>query len=263
MERLLNDPGRSAGEQQFSVAERGPSLIDEDLAVAQQTMINASPGGVTPLVPHLQEVRNNVLALEPDLRKNGTKVVLVMATDGIPTNNRGLSDSVVKQQFVEALRAFEGLPVWVVVRLCTDEEEVVDFWNSLDEQLELSLEVLDDFASEAAEVHEHNKWLNYGLPLHRMREMGFHNRLFDLLDERKLDKGELREFFRLLFGDGKMDGVTDPELDWKSFYHDISKLTEKEEKTWNPLTRRVQPWIDLKQLKKDYGGGWFSEIFGM
>ena len=62
------------------------------------------------------------------------------------------------------------------------------------------MDVLDDFVGEAEEVYEHNKWLNYALPLHRMREMGFHDRVFDMLDERTLTKSELRDFFRLLFG---------------------------------------------------------------
>jgi len=192
------------------------------------------------------------------LRRDGTKVVLVLATDGLPTNERGISNSSVRNEFVNSLRALEGLPVWIVVRLCTDEDDVVEFWNSLDEQLELSLEVLDDFQSEGGEVYEHNKWLNYGLPLHRMREMGFHHRLFDMLDERPLIKDELRDFFRLLFGDGNMDGVPEPEVDWKGFYQAISRLVQKEGKTWNPVSKKMEPWVDLKRLKKEYSGaGWF------
>ena len=49
---------------------------------------------------------------------------------------------------------------------------------SLDQLLELSMEVLDDFTAEAEEVHEFNPWLNYALPLHRMREMGYQDRIF-------------------------------------------------------------------------------------
>lgn len=38
------------------------------------------------------------------------------------------------------------------VRLCTSEQAVVDFWNHLDEQLEVEMDVLDDYESEAKEV---------------------------------------------------------------------------------------------------------------
>ena len=165
--RLLNDPGRVAGPQQFSVAEQGSSQLDADVARAQSTILNTSPGGVTPLIPHIHEIRDNVRALEPQLRAEGTKVVVVLATDGLPTNEMGMSDSLLQSQFVNALRELEGLPVWMVVRLCTDEDNVVEFWSELDKQLELSLEVLDDFSAEAAEVHACNPWLTYGLPLHR------------------------------------------------------------------------------------------------
>jgi Mg-chelatase subunit ChlD len=118
--RMLNDPGCVAGPQQFSIAEHGTPTTTE-VQIGQQTMLNTTPGGVTPLIPHLQEVRDNIVALEPQLRSEGSKVVFVMATDGLPTDARGISDRSVQQQFVEALRRLEGLPVWVVVRLCTDE----------------------------------------------------------------------------------------------------------------------------------------------
>merc|ERR1712157_161158 len=104
----------------------------------------------------------------------------------------------IQQEFKDCLRSLEGLPVWIVVRLCTDEDSVVEFYNDLDSELELSLEVLDDFTGEAEEVYEFNKWLNYALPLHRIREMGFSHKLFDLLDERALSKSELMEFFVLI-----------------------------------------------------------------
>lgn len=42
--RMLNDPGRVAGPQVFSI---GPTNTDHDLMVAQTTMDNAQPAGVT------------------------------------------------------------------------------------------------------------------------------------------------------------------------------------------------------------------------
>lgn len=46
------------------------------------------------------------------------------------------------------MRPLKDLPVWVVVRLCTNDEKIVDYWNRVDEELELSMDVLDDLAGE-------------------------------------------------------------------------------------------------------------------
>merc|ERR1712038_1813774 len=159
--------------------------------------------------------------MKESLLAEGKRVVIVLATDGLPTNEYGECNNFIKDLFVQSLRSLEGLPVWLVVRLSTDEEDVVEFYNSLDDQLELSMDVLDDFCGEAAEIYEHNSWMNYALPLHRLREMGYHDRMFDMLDERPLTKGELREFCALLFGKDNFDGVPDPSINWKGFLSDI------------------------------------------
>ena len=251
--RLLNDPGRMCGPQQFSIAERGPEYIAEDLNVALTTMRQATPSGVTPLAEHVREIRENVVAMQDNLERNGQKVVVVLATDGLPSDSSGITSRATRREFENALRSLEGLPIWIVVRLCTDEEDVVDFYNNLDSQLELSLEVIDDFTGEALEVYEHNKWLNYALPMHRIREMGFSHRLFDLLDERPLTKDELRDFFFLLFGTDKFDGVPDPQIDWKRFCDHISVIVNSEQKQWNIIRKRMMPWIDMRKLDKKFG----------
>jgi hypothetical protein len=253
--RLLYDPGKLAGPQQFSIGERGSECIFEDLGIAQSTMAAAQPSGVTPLSLHVNEIRANILAMHQELVEAGTKVVIVLATDGLPTDEKGYSSEHSRIEFQNALRSLEGLPVWIVVRLCTDEDSVVEYYNNLDAQLELSLEVLDDFIGESAEVNEHNKWLNYALPLHRIREMGFNHRLFDLLDERKLTMDELRDFMFLLFGEDNFDGVPDPQLDFKGFLNSIESIVRKEKNQWNPVTRKMGPWIDIKKLKKAYQSG--------
>ena len=197
--RLLNDPGPMVGPQQFSIAENGPAAIPQELQIAKTTMKRASPSGVTPLAEHLREIRANVLELTPQMQQTGQKVAVILATDGLPTDAFGVSSAATRTEFENSLRYLEGLPVWVVVRLCTDEDDVVEYYNSLDSQLELSLEVLDDFTGEAQEVYQCNRWLNYALPLHRIREMGFHHRLFDLLDERQLTVDEIRGTIICLF----------------------------------------------------------------
>jgi len=251
--RLMNDPGKMTGPQQFSIGERGPDSIPEDVNLALNTIRAASPIGVTPLSDHVREIRENVMAMRDALMQQGQRVVIVLATDGLPSNNYGVSNSGTLKEFKDCLRSLEGLPVWIVVRLCTDEDQVVDFYNDLDCELELSFEVIDDFVGEAEEIYEYNKWLNYALPLHRIREMGFSHKLFDLLDERALTKDELRQFFLLMFGEASLDGTPDPQIDWEGFLKCIDRIANREKKQWNPMKKRMTPWVDTKRLNSVYG----------
>jgi hypothetical protein len=50
----------------------------------------------------------------------------------------------------------------------TDDVKVVDYWNNIDKQLELEMDVLDDLHQDASQVHTHNGWLSYGDELHRL-----------------------------------------------------------------------------------------------
>ena len=248
---MLNSPGSDVGPQQFSVAA-DPNRVTEDVHEAQTIVRRTKPGGCTPLTSHILEIHREVKALAPTLRQNGQRIVIVVATDGLPTDECGYGGEVHQKEFVEALRLLEGLPVWVVIRLCTDEEDVVNFYNELDVVLELSVEVLDDFCGEAQEVFECNPWLNYALPIHRMRELGFHDRVFDMLDERLLTKTELRDFCYLLFGESNFDGVPDPSLDWDGFVQNVERLLQSETLQWNPIKKRMKPWISIKKLNRCY-----------
>lgn len=253
--RLLNDTGRVAGcPREFSVAERGSLNVAEDLKVALLAIRTASPSGCTPLAARVREIAATVRDMAAGLRENGQKAVVILATDGLPSNLYGQSSGMEREEFRAALRSLEGLPVWVVIRLCTNDDDVVDYYNDLDGQLELSLDVLDDFVAEAKEVYEHNQWLNYALPLHRMREMGFHHKLFDLLDERTLTKDELTEFFFLLYGEDALDSLPDPQIDWQRFLDRIAVVTNGEQKQWNPIKYRMTPWVDIRKLDRVYGG---------
>ncbi len=81
----------------------------------------------------------------------------------------------------------------VIVRLCTDQENVSNYWNNVDSQLELRMDVLDDLIGEATQVGEKNSWLTYAEPVHRLREFGVTVKEFDLLDEKKLALEEVKK----------------------------------------------------------------------
>jgi hypothetical protein len=251
--RFLNDPGPVHAPQEFSVAETDSVSVKADVDRAKSYVSAVQPRGVTPLTQHVLEIRARIESVQDVLRSRGQQAVVVLATDGLPSNEYGESPDSVKKEFAVALKSLQSLPVWIVVRLCTDNGDVVDYFNDLDAVLELPLEVIDDFFDEAQEIHKANRWLNYGLPLHRCREMGYNHRIFDLLDERLLNKDELKQFLTLLLGTSAMERAPDPNVDWSGFSAVVAQAVRAEKKQWNPVTRKADYWVDLKQLEKAYG----------
>lgn len=148
------------------------------------SILGGQPGGGTPLCRHIREIVAKIRILEPKLRARKQKACVIIATDGESSDG----------DIAAAMRPLANLPVWVVVRLCTDEESIMNYWNTIDKELELDMDVLDDFCAEAEEVFEANCWLNYGEPIHRLREFGIPLKEIDLLDERLLSMEFLRTF---------------------------------------------------------------------
>jgi len=120
------------------------------------------------------------------------------------------------------------------------------------------MDVLDDLESEAREVHEHTPWLCYGLPIHRVREWGVRNKIFDLIDERALSPAEARALAMLLLGGGELPH---PELELKPFLEAVAARQAEAGGTmpFNPVTKRHTPWIDVHSLRRSCarsaGGG--------
>lgn len=158
---------------------------------------------------------------------------------------------------MEAIRRLQTLPVWLVIRLCTDEDDVVDFYNDLDRELAFPVEVIDDFMGEAREVHKFNPWLNYGLHLHRCREAGLDIPALDRLDESMLSRAELQQFLGFLFGKATarfhLEEVTEDANDWDVFASKVAKLVaEEDQMVWNPITKEKNRWIDMDALTACY-----------
>jgi hypothetical protein len=250
--RLLNPP--LGGQQYVHIGGdggAGAGAGGEALDMLLATMMT-DPSGRTPLCGHLQYVHDQIVAQAGALRQHGQKAVLVIATDGVATDG----------DLAQMLRSFEQLPVWVVVRLCTDEDEIVEYWNNIDADIEVDMDVLDDLEGEATEVTAVNPWLNYSMPLHRAREWGMPKKAFDLLDERLLTAQEMRELCTLLLfddggGGGGGGGLPYPGHDWGAFQVALDVEVAQAGNTWDPKQRRMLPWISSRGLRSSYkkGGG--------
>ena len=46
--------------------------------------------------------------------------------------------------------------------MCTDEQEVEEYWHNIDAACDLDIRVIDDFEASATEVVENNNFLTYG-----------------------------------------------------------------------------------------------------
>jgi len=229
----------------------GPILVGQandsgvGISTAMTVFSTMSPNGGTPLCRHISAVVDQIRILEPQLRASGQKAVVVIATDGESSDGN----------IADALKPLQHLPALVVVRLCTDAENICNYWNNVDAELELALDVLDDLKGEAEEVYGTNNWLTYAEPLHRLREFGMILKEFDLLDETKLSHDQMKLMCSLLVGDGHPSELPDPAMDWESFYKFVKDRSKASNMVYSPLKNKLQPWIDLKKLKANYGPG--------
>ena len=211
------------------------------------------------LTTQIQNIHGYISREAPRLVSQGKIIDLIICTQGLPTDDNGNAGPAIVQEFKQAIYSLSQLPVKIVIRLCTDDERAVDFYNTLDCQLD-SLDVLDDYWGEALEVYLHNPWLTYGLGLHRLREAGMAWMLIDYVDERPLTMDELYTFCKsFLLGQSNGCGMTgvelpDPRTNWNMFLQGLSKLLEKERQQWNPVLGRLAPWINVTKLNSMYGG---------
>jgi hypothetical protein len=100
------------------------------------------------------------------------------------------------------------------------------------------------------EIHLHNPWLTYGMGLHRLREAGLLHDIFDSLDERPFTLDQLHEFCNALFiGDKSGIKLPHPRESLISFFQTLKMLVDKEEMQWNPVRKKMMPWIEMTRLE--------------
>jgi len=216
---------------------------EEDLRVLESVLFETIPCYTTPLAGHIWAVFEQIKGICSTFSP-GQRVAIVIASDGVPNQ---------PQSFLDAMAELQKLPVYLIVRLCTNDEASFQFWTTLDLDLDIAIEILDDFEAEAEAAFTMNPWCNYCMPLQRAREWGFRTKLLESLRERPLTHDELRDYCALIFG-VKPDLLPDPTVDWATFYYDIEALNAREKRQFNPLEKRNRGWIDLKAMAKMYGG---------
>jgi hypothetical protein len=176
---LLNSPSPSApmdGRDLVRVdARKGNTKMQ--IETLRDLLQRTHPSSGTPLTERLNDFRRRLRQSAPDLQEK--KLMLNIVTDGLPNGT--------KTVFVAAIRGLaQEYQVNITVRLCTDEDSVQQFFDQVDKEVELSLDILDDLRGEARNIFAHNPWLTYSPTLHMVREAGTLSKLLDWIDERPL-----------------------------------------------------------------------------
>jgi hypothetical protein len=160
---------------------RPPLLRVNDSSQLNETF-SRLPNGPTPITQVLYEVLNKKRR-EIDDRK----LLILIATDGLPTDNNGLNDL----QRLEHVLRNERYPsmdrIYVTFIACTNDLESVGYLNTFDKKIPY-VDVLDDYESERAEilaVQGKNFPFSYGDYVVKSL-MGSIDRWFDQLDEKKV-----------------------------------------------------------------------------
>jgi hypothetical protein len=77
-------------------------------------LLDDEPAGQTPLCAQIRVIVENIKSIENELRGRHKRAAVIIATDGESTDG----------DVARALKPLEKLPVWLVIRLCTDEDKV-------------------------------------------------------------------------------------------------------------------------------------------
>jgi len=139
-------------------------------------ILRVNPYGLTPLNNSLQKVMDKYIV-------SHKPVLIVIATDGIPTNSLGYQDI---DTFTETLKNRNHSKFYISFLACSDQENDVGYLNKLDRKIP-NIDTLDDYNSELLEVRKaQGKKFKYSFGDHVVRLLlGPICPELDKLDEKK------------------------------------------------------------------------------
>lgn len=94
----------------------------------------SKPVTETPLCAQMEQIVAEIETFSPLLVQQRKQATIIVATDGEPSDG----------DLGEVLKKLRNHPVSIVVRVCTNDRSILEYWNSLDHELGLSLDVVDD-----------------------------------------------------------------------------------------------------------------------
>ena len=106
---------------------------------------------INPLAKQIRKLTRHFSKDADILRKKNEFISVMICTHGIPTDEHGKCNQRVLKEFKDSLEELSYLPVRIMIRLATDNDQVLDFYAALDANSDV--DVLDDFWGEVR-IHD-------------------------------------------------------------------------------------------------------------
>ena len=129
---LVNDPGKKTPKRfglcwgkKDDVSAELDQVKDVVTALTLDTKVN-------PLTRQIRKIEDYLSKEATRLEERDEFVGVIVCTQGVPTDENGNKGSGVVKDFVKSLVSLSRLPVKIYFRLCTDDDDVIDFYHTLD-----------------------------------------------------------------------------------------------------------------------------------
>ena len=194
--------------------------------------------GSTPLHKITKYIKNSLSSFISDTNIKTYPVCLNIITDGEPND---------KRQFENELRYIaNNYNIFLVINLCTDNDNTIDYYNDLDTKIgsELGgLDVVDDIEGEQKEIIKAgNTFITYSYDIHVCRMAGCNSVVSDLLDENILSVFHSNKLVKELLGSpNDLPHWTDRE-------NYIKKVKEYNKKVYNLYYKKETDLINVDKL---------------
>ena len=168
------------------IVGQSKSIEDEFTRVA--ALLSSEPSGQTPICAQLNKIVRKVKKMEGRLRKSNRNALIFVMTDG--TSSDG--------DVANALRPLVGFPVQIIIKIFTDEKEIIDYWHEVNSNLNLDITILKNVKDVAGACARKNSWLTYGEPLLLLRGFGVKIPGLDVMSYRQLNRDRIKDVCHIL-----------------------------------------------------------------
>ena len=225
--------------EDFVVIDPSKNDYETQLRILKNKMLDKhNIRGSTPLHKITKYIKTSLSSFISDTNIKTYPVCLNIITDGEPND---------KRQFENELRYIaNNYNIFLVINLCTDNDNTIDYYNDLDTKIgsELGgLDVVDDIEGEQKEIIKAgNTFITYSYDIHVCRMAGCNSVVSDLLDEYILSVFHSNKLVKELLGSpNDLPHWTDRE-------NYIKKVKEYNKKVYNLYYKKETDLINVNKL---------------